>query len=107
MLSLASLCATLLLFSCASGRFQVTDADLFTDGLALDQDTLQLVESYEDPSLLLPAAERHARNCDAAEARARTRHRAAYAQSQDAGKRLAARFDKNAGCTVRMAFRKE
>lgn len=99
--------AGLFLLACASGKFQVADAEFFTDGLALDKNTIQIVESHEDSTLVLPAAERHARNCEAAEAKARNRHRAAYPQSRDEGKRLSERFDKNAGCTVRMAFRKE
>ncbi|GAB4441780.1 MAG: hypothetical protein OHK0011_24180 [Turneriella sp.] len=93
--------------ACASGQYQVPDAEFFTDGYALDKHTVQLVESHEDGSLVLPAAERHTRNCEAAEAKARNRHRSAYPQSRDEGKRLSERFDKNAGCTVRMAFRKE
>ncbi len=97
----------LLLVACASGKFQVQDGDFFTDGYALDKNTVQLVESHEDASLVLPASERHARNCDAAELKARNRHRVAFPQSRDEGKRLSERFDKNAGCTVRMAFRKE
>jgi hypothetical protein len=101
------LCTTIFLLACASGKYQVPDADFFTDGYPLDKQTVQIVESHEDKSLMLPAAERHARNCEAAEAKARKRHRAAYPHSRDQGKRLSARFDKNAGCTVRMAFRSE
>ena len=97
----------LLLVACSSSKFQVQDGDFFTDGYALDKNTVQLVESHEDASLVLPASERHARNCDAAELKARNRHRVAFPQSRDEGKRLSERFDKNAGCTVRMAFRKE
>lgn len=99
--------AAVFLPACASGKFQVPDAEFFTDGYALDKNTVQVVESHEDSTLVLPAAERHARNCEAAEVKARNRHRAAHAQSRDEGKRLSARFDRNAGCTVRMAFRKE
>jgi hypothetical protein len=97
----------LILAACASGKFEVQDADLFTDGYALDKNTVQLVESHDDASLVLPASERHARNCNTAEIKARNRHRSAFPQSRDEGRRLSARFDKNAGCTVRMAFRKE
>lgn len=98
---------TVLLTACVSTKFQVADKDFFTDGYALDKKTLQLVESHEDRSLMLPAEARFERNCAAAEAKARERHRAAYPQSKDEGVRLSARFDRNAGCTVRMAFRKE
>lgn len=93
--------------ACASGKFQVADKDFFTDGHAFDKNTLQLVESHEDRALMLPAFARFERNCAAAEAKARERHRAAYPQSRDEGVRLSVRFDRNAGCTVRMAFRKE
>jgi len=104
---ICSLLAAIFLLACASGRYQVPDAEFFTDGYALDKQTLQVVESHEDASLLLPAAERYARNCESAEVKARNRHRVAYPQSRDEGKKLSTRFDKNAGCTVRMAFRKE
>ncbi len=97
----------LFLLACTSGKYLVPDAEFFTDGYALDKQTLQLVESHEDASLLLPAAERYARNCESAEVKARNRHRVAYPQSRDEGKKLSTRFDRNAGCTVRMAFRKE
>lgn len=106
-LPIGSLLPTIFLLACASGKYHVPDAEFFTDGYALDKNTVQLVENHEDASLVLPAAERHARNCDAAELKARNRHRVAFPQSRDEGKRLSERFDKNAGCTVRMAFRKE
>lgn len=99
--------AGMLVVACASGKFHVPDAEFFTDGYALDKNTVQVVESHEDGSLVLPAAERHTRNCEAAEAKARNRHRGTHPQSRDEGKKLSARFDKNGGCTVRMAFRKE
>lgn len=102
-----ALLAGMFVLACASGKFQVPDAEFFTDGYPLDKNTVQVVESHEDGSLVLPVAERHTRNCEAAEAKARNRHRGAHPQSRDEGKKLSARFDRNGGCTVRMAFRKE
>lgn len=97
----------LLFGACASGNYLVPDVDYFSDGYVLDKNTIQVVESFEDPGLVMPAAERFARNCESAEARARARHRAVFTASKDDGVRLSARFDRNAGCTVRMAIKKQ
>jgi hypothetical protein len=74
-------------------------------GITIDPNYIQFVESAEDTSLIAPAGERFTANCLAAQNKAAARYKSKYPQSTDSGKLLSERFDKNAGCTVRMAFR--
>lgn len=94
-----------LLTACTSAKFIVPDDQFFTDGYALDTDYVQFVESADDLNLNTPAAERFKTNCAAAQSKAGARYKSKYPQGTDSGKLLSERFDKNAGCTVRMAFR--
>jgi hypothetical protein len=90
---------------CTSTKFLVPDDQFFTDGHTLDANYVQFVESAEDPALNGPAAERYRANCAAAWNKAGVRYKSKYPQATDTGKLLSERFDKNAGCTVRIAFR--
>lgn len=89
---------------CASAALSVPDSDYFTDRYLLAKDTIQLVENHSE-AIAMPALAQHNKNCTIAENKARERFRSLYPQSQDNGRRLSAHFGRNAGCTVRMAFR--
>lgn len=90
---------------CASSKFNIPDDQFFADGYTIDANYIQFVESADDPALNAPAAERFRANCTLAQHKAGVRHKSKYPQSTDGGKLLSERFDKNAGCTVRVAFR--
>ena len=92
---------------CNSMKFTVADADYYSDGYKLDGKYIQLIESVSDKTDSRPAAERFAENCVTAENQARARFKTLHPTWQDTGKRIGERFDKNAGCTVRMAFKTE
>lgn len=94
-----------LLTGCSTTKYTVPDDQFFTDGHAIDANYVQLVESADDPTLNAPAAERFRANCAAAQNKAGVRFKSKYPQATDSGKLLSERFDKNAGCTVRMAYR--
>lgn len=93
--------------ACAGGQFVVSDADVWRDGAALDGKYVQLVETQAANRLAEPANAQYPENCRAAEAKAVARFRSEHPQSKDDGKRLGERFELNAGCTVRMAFKTE
>ncbi|MFO1472054.1 MAG: hypothetical protein U1F27_13580 [Turneriella sp.] len=93
--------------SCNSMKFIVADADYYSDGYKLDGKYVQLIESVADKTDSRPAAERFAENCVTAENQARARFKGLHPTWRDEGKRIGERFDKNAGCTVRMAFKTE
>lgn len=92
---------------CSSGQFIVPDHDLYTDRYKLAAKYMQIVETQNDKNNDTPAAERYARNCAAAESTARGRFKSLYPAVQSEGKRVGERFEKNAGCTVRMVFKTE
>ena len=103
--ALCSAAFLLALVACNSGKYLVADADFYTDGFKLSDKVIQLVESKSDKADNQPAEGRYRQNCDAAENQARVRFQKDYPTARDQGKRLGERFEKNAGCTVRMAFR--
>lgn|GEM_PF-6282401 len=88
-------------------KFNVADADFYSDGYKLDGKYVQLVETVPDKTDSRPAALRFAENCVAAENQARARFKNLHPTWPDQGKRIGERFEKNAGCTVRMAFKTE
>lgn len=90
---------------CNSAQFTVADNDFYSDKFKLNDKYTQLVETQHDKSDSLPAVERFASNCVAAENSARARFKTLYPTSADAGRRIGEKFEKNAGCTVRMAFK--
>lgn len=93
--------------SCGGGKFVVSDADFWRDGAALGGKYVQLVETQVSQKLAEPASAQFAENCRVAEAKAAARFRSEHPQSKDDGKRLGEKFELNAGCTVRMAFKTE
>ncbi len=88
-------------------KFNVADADFYSDGYKLDGKYVQLVETVSDKTDSRPAATRFTENCVTAENQAKARFKALHPTWVDQGKRIGERFEKNAGCTVRMAFKTE
>lgn len=104
-LSLACLLVGVLFsFACSSRTYRVSDEDYYKDKVTLDTKTMQIVESFDDTSLVFPAGERFKKNCDSAEVRASERFVKEFHKMKAEGKLLSSRFDKDGGCTVRMAF---
>lgn len=90
--------------ACSSVTYRVSDEDYYKDKVMLDTKTIQMVESFEDASLILPASERFKKNCDSAEMHASERFVQEFPKMKVKGRLLSSRFDKHGGCTVRMAF---
>jgi hypothetical protein len=97
---------SLLSLGCASTPSAVTDDNFFKDNFVIDKNFIQLVESYADPRLTALAAERFEKNCAEAKIRAIARFKMLYPTTVEKGQVMDLRFDRDAGCTVRMAFRR-
>ena len=106
-IALVALLCTLLAQRCNSLKFHVADADFYSDGYKLDGKYVQLIETVPDKTDSRPAALRFAENCVTAENQAKARFKSLHPTWLDQGKRIGERFEKNAGCTVRMAFKTE
>lgn len=95
-----------MLAACASKEFRVNDEHFFADKHDLGKGYIQYVEFSEKVTVAEPSVSRFRKNCLEAEAAARVRFKTDSPTSKDEGRRISEHFEKNAGCRVRMAFRK-